>query len=31
MLIKHDLVMLIETAKFRDDFETTIVDPYLRS
>ena len=29
MLIKYGLAVLIETVKFRDDFETTIVDPYL--
>ena len=29
MLIKYDLAVLIETAKFRDDFETTIVNLYL--
>ena len=26
MLIKYDLAVLIETAKFQDDFETTIVN-----
>ena len=29
MLIKYDLAVLIETAKFLDDFETTIVNLYL--
>ena len=29
MLIKYDLVVLIETAKFPGDFETTIVNLYL--
>ena len=28
MLIKYDLVVLIETAKFLGDFETTIVNLY---
>ena len=31
MLIKYGLAVLIEIVKFRDDFETTIVDPYLWS
>ena len=29
MLIKYDLAVLIETKKFLDDFETTIVNFYL--
>ena len=29
MLIKYDLAVLIETAKFLDYFETTIVSLYL--
>ena len=31
MLIKNDLAVLIETAKFLDDFETTIVNLHLWS
>ena len=31
MLVKYDLAVLIETAKFLDDFEATIVNLYLWS
>ena len=31
MLIKYDLAVLIETSKFLDDFETTIVNLYLEN
>ena len=31
MLIKYDLAVLIETSKFLDDFETTIVKLYLEN